>query len=124
MATADPEALPRAFAAAMSAGDVDAALELWVENPLVIQPDGSALRGRVAVEQALRDAVAHGVSFQIDVSAMYVSGDIALTRGTLTLRAGAGEDAFEHVSHGTVVYARGGDGWRIAIDAPWGLPAA
>lgn len=121
MATADPNELPRAFAAAMSAGDVDAALELWVEDPLVIQPDGGALRGRGALEQALRHAVAEDTSFQIDVSAIYVSGDIALTRGTLTLRGGAGEDAFEHVSHGTVVYTRGGDGWRIAIDAPWGL---
>ncbi len=108
----------------MSAGDVNAALELWVEDPLVVQPDGSALRGRGALEQALRQAVAVGASFQIDVSAMYVGGDIALTRGTLTVRAGVGEEAFEHVSHGTVVYTRAGDGWRIAIDAPWGLGAA
>lgn len=123
MAPADPAALARAFTAAINAGDVDSALALWVEEPLLIGPQGDSIRGRAALERTLRELVEQGVRLETELRSVHVAGDLALVRGTLTLRAGTGAHAYEHASESTVVYARAAGAWRIAIDAPWGLPA-
>jgi uncharacterized protein (TIGR02246 family) len=123
MAAPTPEALPAAFAAALERGDVQGALELWAEDAVILQPDGAALRGRDAIEQLLRSAVEHGVAFEISVSDIYVAGEVAIARGTLTTRAnGPGGEPFEHSSNPVAIYSHTADGWRVAIDAPWGLP--
>ncbi len=46
MPISSPPALSAAFAAAVNAGDVPAALDLWVEDGAIMQPDGNVLRGR------------------------------------------------------------------------------
>ncbi len=61
--------------------------------------------------------------FEIELRSVHVAGDLALVRGTLTLRGRAGANAYEQASESTVIYVRDSGAWRIAIDAPWGLPA-
>jgi ketosteroid isomerase-like protein len=105
--------LAAAFTAAINAGDVPAALELWLGDGALAQPDGTALRGRGAIESALQALVDNRVTLEI-----------AIVHGTLTLN-GVGFDGepYSQSSDSVVVYQRGPEGWRIAIDAPWGLPA-
>ena len=43
---------------------------------------------------------------------------MAVASGTLTLTS---PDGYTHSSSSVVVYRRAGDGWLIALDAPWGL---
>lgn len=123
-ATATPQELSEAFAAAIAARDVCAALDLWDEDAALIQADGEAIRGRDAIEPALRALVDNGIALEIDLSRSFQAGDVAVGVGTLTMR-GNGHDGerFEQRSDSIVVYRRGPDGrWRIALDAPWGLP--
>jgi ketosteroid isomerase-like protein len=48
---------------------------------------------------------------------------LAIVSGALTLNGTAGaKEPFAQRSSSVVVYIRGADGWRIAIDAPSGLP--
>jgi ketosteroid isomerase-like protein len=122
MAPADPGALARAFMEAMNAGDIAGALELWVAEPVMIGPGGETISGRGELERTLRRSIEQGISFEIALAGFYVAGAVALAHGTLTLRGGRAGEAFEQTSTSTVVYARSEDGWRIAIDAPWGLP--
>jgi uncharacterized protein (TIGR02246 family) len=119
-----PEELAAAFAAAISAGDVNAAVELWTDDATIVQPDGEALHGKPAVAAALRAIVDNGLRMEIDVSNVFVAGDAAVVVGALTLNGTHSEHGpFAQRSSSVVVYTRDPDGWRIAIDAPWGLPA-
>jgi uncharacterized protein (TIGR02246 family) len=123
--TDTPEALAEAFAAAISAGDVPAAVELWTDDATIVQPDGETVRGKPAVAAALQALVDNGVRLEIDVSNVFVAGDVATVVGALTLNGTNGEhEPFAQRSSSVVVYTRGPDGWRVAIDAPWGLPAS
>jgi uncharacterized protein (TIGR02246 family) len=126
MRPTSPEALAEAFGAAINARDVPAALELWIEDAAIVQPDGQMLRGREAVGDALRALVENDVSVEIDVARVFAAADVAIAVGTLTL-SGAGADGrpFRQQSRSVVIYARDAQGgWRVAIDAPWGLPSA
>jgi uncharacterized protein (TIGR02246 family) len=122
--TDTPEALAEALAVAVVAGDVRAATELWLDDAVMIQPDGQTVRGKETIASALQALVDSGAKMQIDVSSVFTAGDAATVLGTLTLSGinGSGE-TFSETANSVVVYARGADGWRIAIDAPWGLPA-
>lgn len=119
-----PAALAAAFQDAVNAGDVDAAVQLWVEDGAIVQPSGQAVCGRDAIAAALRALVEHRVLIHIHVQQLFATADVAVALGTLTMTGANGHGAtFRQQSRSTVVYARGADGhWRIAIDAPWGLP--
>jgi len=119
-----PAELAVAFAAAINAGDVPAAVELWIDDGAIVQPSGKALHGKPAVAAALQALVDNGVRMEIDVSNVFVGGDVAIVVGALTLNGTNGEsEPYAQRSSSVVVYTRSHDGWRIAIDAPWGLPA-
>jgi uncharacterized protein (TIGR02246 family) len=120
---ASPEQLSKDFASAINARDVAAAADLWIEDAAIVQPDGQITRGRDAVASALRALMDNGVTMHIELSGLFEAGDVATATGTLTL-SGSDQDGrpFEHSSSSVVVYSRGADGWRIALDAPWGLP--
>ncbi len=125
MSADSPEALSTAFAAAINSGDVEAALDLWIEDAAIVRPDGQAVRGREAIGPVLHALVDNGASVKVEVSELFTAGDVALATGTLTL-SGVGADGtlHTHASQSVVAYSRGHDGrWRVALDAPWGLPS-
>jgi uncharacterized protein (TIGR02246 family) len=123
VATDTPEGLAEAFAAAINAADAPGAAELWTDDATIVQPDGETVRGRPAVAAALQAIVDHGLRMEIDVSKVFVAGDVAIVVGALTLNGTNGDsEPFAQRSNSVVVYTRGADGWQIAIDAPWGLP--
>jgi uncharacterized protein (TIGR02246 family) len=126
MSPDSPAALSAAFATAINGRDVEAALALWIEDAAILRPDGEAVRGREAIGETLHALVDNGASVEVDVAELYAAGDVAVAVGTLTIK---GTDAagapYEQRSQSVVIYARGADGeWRLAIDAPWGLPSA
>jgi uncharacterized protein (TIGR02246 family) len=125
-AAGTPEELSASFAQALARGDVDAALELWTEDATILTAAGEAVRGREAVAAALRGLVDNGARVEIELTRTVTAGDVALGLGTLTLSGTAtGGAVFRQQSSSTVIYSRGADGrWRIALDAPWGLPDA
>jgi uncharacterized protein (TIGR02246 family) len=121
--TETPEELAATFAAAINAGEVQAAVELWTDDAMIVQPDGDTVRGKPAVAAALQTLVDNSVRMEIDVSNVFVGGRVAIVAGALTLNGTNGaKEPFAQRSSSVVIYIRGADGWRIAIDAPWGLP--
>jgi len=120
MAATTPEEVADAFAAALARRDLDGALAMWSEDAAIVAADGSLVEGRVAIREALDALLSNGADVQIELAGLFQAGGIALATGSLTLSG----EGFEQRSESTVVYARGADGrWRIALDAPWGLPS-
>jgi uncharacterized protein (TIGR02246 family) len=125
MHAGSPAALSAAFAAAMHAGDLEAAVALWHDDAAIVQPDGQLVSGREAITAALKALIDNGVELTIELAAVYDAGETALGTGTLTMSASNGGGDFEHSSEALVIYRRDQSGsWRIALDAPWGLPAS
>jgi uncharacterized protein (TIGR02246 family) len=118
-----PESVSEAFAAAINARDLPAALELWAADATIIGPDGDCTRGRDAIAPALRALVDNDITLRINLADLFAAGGVAIATGTFSL-SGTGADghAFDAQSTSVVVYTLTPDGWRIAIDAPWGLP--
>jgi uncharacterized protein (TIGR02246 family) len=122
MGSASPEELSAAFAAAINAGDVRAALELWSEDAAIVSPGGQTVRGRAAIEGVLHALIGNGTTVEIDVFQLISAGDAAIATGELRMRLPGHAEVQSTTS--VVVYARAPDGsWQVAIDAPWGLPA-
>jgi uncharacterized protein (TIGR02246 family) len=97
-----------------------------MEDATIVGADGQMLRGKDAIGDALRALIENDVSLEIDVARVFATTEVAVAVGTLTM-SGVGADGrpFNQQSQSVVVYSRGSDGgWRLAIDAPWGLPGA
>jgi ketosteroid isomerase-like protein len=123
MAAPSPQAIPVAFAAAINSGDLDAALELWSADARIIRPDGTVAGGIEEITEALRGLIENRIRLEITLLGVIAAGDVALAHGVFMLRLEGGQgEPIEHRSSSIVVYRRYADGWRVAIDAPWGLP--
>jgi len=123
VATDTPAALAKAFSAAVASGEVSSAADLWLDDAKIIQPDGHAIEGRDAVVAALQALVDSGTQLEIEITHVFIASDVAIVLGKLTLSGIDGEnEPFTQTSESVVVYSRRPDGWRIAIDFPWGLP--
>jgi uncharacterized protein (TIGR02246 family) len=124
MSSSSPGDTSKAFAAAVNAGDVPAALELWAEDAVLLHADGRTIAGRRAIEATLEYLVSIDTRLEIRVARTFQAGTAAVGVGTLTMSATTPEHRkFEQESQFVVVYTRSQDGpWRLTIDAPWGFP--
>ena len=95
---------------------------------MIVQPDGQPLRGREAVAGALQSADRQrrrAADASSRASSRPATRRSSAARCTLNILNGDGPDGrFTNSSNSVVIYKRGADGWRIALDAPWGLPQA
>jgi ketosteroid isomerase-like protein len=116
-----PDAVAEAFVAAINAGDLDAALELWLQDAVIVRGGGVALRGKDAIRGVLATLIDNGTQLAFESTAGYAAGAAAVRFGMLKMSAQAANGAgYEGVTRFLTVYARGEDGWLIAIDAPAG----
>ncbi|HUH79871.1 MAG TPA: nuclear transport factor 2 family protein [Solirubrobacteraceae bacterium] len=123
MAAPSPDELPRLFAQAVNAGDTGAAMELWGDDAAIVTPDGGVVGGQGAIEGAVRALIEAGTRIEISIERVFHAGAVALALGTLTMRGTDGHGRpFEQRSSSLAVYSRQDGGWRVVLDAPWGLP--
>jgi uncharacterized protein (TIGR02246 family) len=120
MSVTHPDQIHDTFTKAVNASDVDALLDLYDPDGVVVELDGSLTTGSDAMRasfEALAGAIRHidGTDRKI-----FVAGDIALTSGSWTAEI--------ELPDGTVVTQQGvtaevsrrqADGtWRLVIDDP------
>jgi uncharacterized protein (TIGR02246 family) len=110
------------FADAINRADLGAAREMFAEDACFLTADGRAIQGRAAISEILEQLIASGASMSVEVGRVLetTTAAIASERWTMQLR-GADGTAAEQSGESTVVFAATPQGWRILIDAPWGL---
>jgi uncharacterized protein (TIGR02246 family) len=114
-----PAGVSDAFATAINAGDLDGALLLYRDDAVLLSPAGNGARGVSAIRELLAGLISMRAEMTMRVKTMIVTDDFALASEDWTMRLAT--DAGEQRGQSVVGFARGADGWRFVIDAPWGL---
>lgn len=119
MGITDPHAMQMAWAARFNARDVDGMLELFEPDAVFSQP-GMPTTGEDSVN-AMMGFLQAGLPISLTTRHVYVTGDIALAIAEWAIK-GTAADGSEVDLHGNTadVLRRGPEGWKIAIDNPFG----
>jgi uncharacterized protein (TIGR02246 family) len=121
MPAQQPADVSRLIAAAISAGDREAALALYEAEAAFVPRPGQVVSGLEAIAAALDGFLALKPTLEIRVAEVIEAGGIALLRSTWTL-TGTDPDGRPLQMGGTAtdVVRRQQDGtWRYIIDQPW-----
>jgi uncharacterized protein (TIGR02246 family) len=122
MTARTPEEMPRLWAEAFIAGDLNALLALYEADAILVPQPGEAVAGIEAIREALSAFLALQPTFNLEVRKVLQTDDIALSFADWTLR-GTGPDgeAIEMAGQTSDVQRRQPDGtWRFVIDNPYG----
>ncbi|TDB80535.1 nuclear transport factor 2 family protein [Micromonospora sp. KC721] len=119
-----PEDIPGLIAESFNSNDMQAMLDLYEPDGILVQPpDGRQAVGLEAVTAELKPMFAAITAADITMTSIMRTGDIAMTHADWHL-VGKHEDgqAIDLRGKGTVVSRQQVDGtWRIVIDDPVGL---
>jgi uncharacterized protein (TIGR02246 family) len=130
LATSPQEAVALADAA-FNRGDIDAMLEFYEADAVLLFEPGRAVRGRAALADALRSLLTSRPTAAHRKQHVIEAGDLALWTSQWSVTGTAPDGSPMSVSGcNSVVFRRGADGgWRVAVENPWGsaildVPAA
>ncbi len=117
-----PEEVPRLFAAAFGAHDVENALTLYEPDATLIAQPGQAVTGTEAIREALSGLLALEPKFDLEVKKAFRVDDVALLFSDWTLSASAPDGRPIEMGGRTAdVVRRQPDGrWLLVIDDPYG----
>jgi ketosteroid isomerase-like protein len=122
-----PQGLTRAFAAALSAAELECATSFFAEDGCFVTPDATAVRGRFGIRAILAQLTAGRAQLRVALKSVHTAGSIALCneRWTFTYTH-TREDAtpFIQASDSTVLLRRCNRVWKLLIVAPWGIADA
>ena len=109
--------LSRQFGEIFTRGDMSALAALYTEDGQVLPPGGPTARGHQAIRQFWQGARDSGIeAAELQTLEVVGGGDLAceIGRGTVTVH-GDGGTSRAGVRY-VVVWRRGGDGWKMAVD--------
>jgi uncharacterized protein (TIGR02246 family) len=110
-----------AFAAALSAGDLEAASACFARDACLITPDATTIRGRQSIRAILYQLIAMRPSATLEQRSLLVAGEVAIASEDWTIRIDAADGTpFAQSSVSTAVLRRVEDRWKLQISAPWG----
>jgi uncharacterized protein (TIGR02246 family) len=117
-----PEELPRMFAEAFNAHDLEAALALHEPGATLIALPGQVVTGTAAIREALGASLALEPRFELELNKAFKAGDLALVFSDWTLSTTDPDgNAVEMEGRTTDVARRQADGSRLfVIDDPYG----
>jgi ketosteroid isomerase-like protein len=116
-----PRDSPRAFAASISRGDLDAAAHCFAKDACLITPDSTAMRGRDEIRPILHQLIVVGSQIEVQESSIVIAGEVALgtERWALTT-PGSDGSPFTRTLTPTMVLRQLEDVWKLAVAMPWG----
>lgn len=118
----DPQRISADLADAIRRGDIRGAGECFSRNGCLVTPDDTAVYGREAIVDLLRQLNANVVDLEIDRVRAIAGEEMALSSERWTLRFESPEGSYRRSSLALLVIKRVEGLWKIAIAAPWGWP--
>ena len=118
-----PESTHHLFAETANRSDLDAIVEMYEPEAVIIERSGEATKGIAAIRHHVATLLALHPSMVIEESRAFQNGDIALlcSRWSARLTPPGGEEVVMEY-RGSEIIRRGPDGtWRFVLDNPWGL---
>jgi uncharacterized protein (TIGR02246 family) len=118
-----PEEIHAILGAAFGRGDLDAVVDLYDEDAVLVVPtDGRTVRGRAEIRAATAPVLATAPRLTSVVERKLESGGLALTQARWELVGTTADGgALRLDGHGTIVSRCRPDGtWAIVLDAPGG----
>jgi uncharacterized protein (TIGR02246 family) len=117
-----PAAVSEAFVAAVNAGNLERAVDLYRTDAVLLAPDGQCARGADAIRELLAGLLAMQVAMTTRIEQAIEVGEVAVASESWTMSPqGTGTAGSEQSGRSIVVFVRGEEGWRFLVDAPWGL---
>jgi ketosteroid isomerase-like protein len=116
MTRPSPATFPEYFAAAFSSGNVDAVLDLYLADAVLIDQQRIENRGHAEIRKLLIPVLARGAKMSINPLSVIEYGDLAVLRNKFEVTIN------EHVVVKGVsfeVLRLELDGWKLAIDCPY-----
>jgi ketosteroid isomerase-like protein len=111
-----PSEVSDRFAEAINAGDLEAALVCWSSAAVIVSPDGSEVRGHVALAERFRGLIAVEARLQISVSKEVCTELGATARTRMMMRVSADDKPTVVEVTAAVAYVPGPGGLQILID--------
>lgn len=117
MSVGNPEQIHAALAAAFNAHDVDALVDLYEDDAVLVAGNGSLSAGRPAIRQHWIDKVSLGGQMILTTRYVVQLGDLALLRTDWTFSYGNHETS---ASTAEIARRQQDGSWRYVIDHPYG----
>ena len=113
-----PEDLHTTFANAIEAKDVEALLDLYESDAIVVLPDGTQLTDSDARRAMFTNLIAADTGMQGIQRKTLIADDIALTSTAYKVEPGQAGDQAATVVTAEVSRRQPDGSWRVVIDAP------
>ena len=116
-----PERASLVLAAALNAGELEAAAACFARDACLITPNATAIHGREEIRLLLAQMIARSSQIEVALSTVLHAGEVALARQRWTIRSqGAEGDCYTQELNPTLVLRRLEANWKLAIAMPWG----
>lgn len=121
---ATPRLACEALCKAVDSQDLDAALACFAPDGCLVWADGTVTSGETAIRNRLGALISRAARIEIELAGVLVAGGLALAHERWTIIYGERIDSAAASAPGSTLVLRliAGE-WKIAIAAPWGLPA-
>jgi uncharacterized protein (TIGR02246 family) len=114
-----PAELHELFAKGFNEKNVDALLDLYEDDAVLVQSPGAPVQGKEAIRAGIEEFLAMGGTMEfLAESEPVVNGDLALTHGRWRLTVEGGEPMQGETAEVSRLDADGV--WRYVVDNPWG----
>jgi len=109
------------FAKAFSRSDAKAVASFWTEQGEYHSEDGTVIRGRAAIEKSFSSFFKQNPRVKVDVligSIRFPAENLAIEEGLL--RQSGADKEMPNTTHYSLIHAREGGQWKIALTREWG----
>jgi limonene-1,2-epoxide hydrolase len=120
-----PQELTRAFAAALSAAELDCATSFFTADGSFVTPDATAVSGLRSIRAILFQLIASRVQLQVEPRSIRMSGGMVICNERWIFTYARDDAApFILASDSAILLCRPSNTWRLLIAAPWGIADA
>lgn len=115
-----PERALRGFAAAIGAGDLEAATSCFARDACLTTPDATTVRGRDSIRPVLAQLILIRTEIAVELCSVLIVAETALVRGSWRISSNAAEGArLEQTTTPVMVMHLIEGDWKLRIAAPW-----